>query len=570
MNLAYWINSAWMWGSQREARAFRRATTAVAETQQAVLQDMLRLNRDTNFGKQHGFDLIKSCEEYQQRVPLSTYDAYVAAIQEIAAGKGNVLTSDRVELLEPTSGTTSGEKWIPYTISLRRQFQRAVAVWMADVLWHRPKVRQGRAYWSISPAFGRTRKTDGGIPIGFDSDAAYLSRWQQFLVRHLLVMPQEVTALTTIEDFRYFTLFYLVTAADLTLISIWSPTFLTSILSSLEGASERICRDLRRGQLSVEVKKGPGSPGQIHLGLSQRRRCADHLTAIFRRGGAWAGKLKEIWPRLDLISCWADANAAAYLPGVRALFPEVAVQPKGLLSTEACVSFPLWGRSGAALALRSHFFEFSEWTGHDSRQTPVIRLAHQLEFGRRYKVIVTTGGGLYRYQLQDLVVVTGFENQCPLIRFVGRTDRVSDLVGEKLHEHHVQEVLQRVFEKYRLVPRFAMMVPLSGAESGYRLYIQEDQVEHWKAMCHALARDIESGLCENPYYCHAIQLGQLRPLVVRILETDFEEVWQTYERTCLARGRKPGEIKPSVLDPWTGWCHEFERFLSKERQSTCV
>ena len=89
-------------------------------------------------------------------------------ITRVAAGEERVLTSERVLLLEPTSGTTGGEKLIPYTAGLRRQFQRGVSAWMADLFYHRPQVRSGRAYWSISPALVSQRVSPGGIPIGFE------------------------------------------------------------------------------------------------------------------------------------------------------------------------------------------------------------------------------------------------------------------------------------------------------------------------------------------------------------------------------------------------------------------
>jgi hypothetical protein len=556
MTLAYWLNSAWMWTCYWEARAFRRATYDVARTQEALLCSLLNANRDTNFGRRHGFSTIASPDHYQRCVPLSTSDTYTPLIREIAAGKSNVLTTDRVELLEPTSGTTAGEKWVPYTASLRAQFQRAVSAWIADAMSHLPGIRQGRAYWSVSPAVSRPRQTEGDLRIGFDSDAAYLSRWQRLLVRQLLIMPPAVASLTTVESFRYCTLFHLVAAADLALVSVWSPTFLTALLSPLELWSERICDDLRRGRVSLPAQTASGRAAEVRLGPRQRSRRADELRAIFRHGGPLHGKLRQIWPQLALISCWADATAASYLPALQALFPAVAVQPKGLLSTEACVSFPLWGRSGAALALRSHFFEFREWHGQPTGESSGIRLAHQLEAGRCYEVIVTTGGGLYRYQLRDIVEVTGFENQCPLIRLIGRADRVSDLVGEKLGEPHIQEVLSRVFAAHRLAPCFTMVVPVSGDVPCYRLYLQGSD-EQLTTKCAVVARDIEEGLRSNPYYRQAVRLGQLRPLEVHILDADFQQVWQVYERACVAQGRKLGQVKPGVLDSWTGWCHEF-------------
>src|SRR6185503_4354596 len=97
-------------------------------------------------------------------------------IERIGAGEKEVLTADPVNLLEPTSGSSGAVKLIPYTASLRAQFQRGIDAWIGDLLNAFPAVRHGRAYWSISPAFGIQRKSRGGIPIGFDDDTAYLGR----------------------------------------------------------------------------------------------------------------------------------------------------------------------------------------------------------------------------------------------------------------------------------------------------------------------------------------------------------------------------------------------------------
>ena len=152
-------------------------------------------------------------------------------------------------LLEPTGGSSGGEKWIPYTAALRRQFQRGVAAWIADLFRHRPAVRRGRAYWSISPALGPPRRTAGGIPVGFDDDAAYLGWLEQWAVRRLLVAPSRLSRIGDLRLFRYCTLLSLLAAEDLALISIWNPTFLPSLLLSLPKWLDRLCDDLRRGSV---------------------------------------------------------------------------------------------------------------------------------------------------------------------------------------------------------------------------------------------------------------------------------------------------------------------------------
>jgi hypothetical protein len=341
--------------------------------------------------------------------------------------------------------------------------------------------------------------------------------------------------LANLDEFRYRTLLHLLAAADLSLVSVWSPTFVLALLAPLNEWHERLCHDLGIGTIH------PPQP-----------RRAGALSAIFRNGAPMAEQLRQIWPELAVISCWADAAAARHVGELRCYFPSVEIQPKGLLATEGMVSFPLVGRPAAVLAARSHFFEFEEQDGLET-----CRLAHQVERGGRYSVVLTTAGGLYRYRLDDLVEVVGFEGQCPLLRFLGKRTRVSDLTGEKLAEPHVREVLDRVFANLNLSPTFALVVPVVGRPAGYRLYVQASAIAPLSCKEAALRAALQSGLEDNPYYRHAVQMGQLAPVQVRVLPSAVSG-WAAYERVCLARGQRAGNIKPMALDNWTGWPQELE------------
>lgn len=549
MMQSWMLNTAWMLGCAREARAFSAATRRVETAQSRVLQEMLAANRETVFGRRHGFSRIGSARDFQQRVPLSRYEDYATLIARIGAGAPNVLTRDAVELLEPTSGTTGGEKLIPFTGTLRRQFQRAVGAWMANLLWRRPAIRKGRAYWSISPLAGPPRRTAGGVQIGFADDAAYLSTWEQWALGRLLVVPGQVARIADADTFRYVTLYQLLAASDLSLISIWSPTFLPALLAPLERWQEQLCADLARGSPSF------GSPLPLplpvpltrNLHLRPRPRRAEFLRHLFRATMPLAERLRQIWPNLALISTWADAGAARYLPALRQLFPAVEIQPKGLLATEGCVSFPLVDAPASILAVRSHFLEFEPLDGMGP-----LRMAHELDRGGRYRVIITTGGGLYRYGLRDEIEVVAFQNQCPLVRFLGKSDCISDLVGEKLGEPHVRAAMDAVFLRHGIQTGYATLVPVEGCPPRYRLYLQGPAT-----VPDALVTDFEAALQGNPHYAGAIRLGQLAPVEVGLLDPQGAKAWDVYERRCVLQGARCGNIKPVALDPRPGWPEAF-------------
>jgi hypothetical protein len=171
-----------------EANAFERAAERVEETQSQLLHEIMRRNAETEFGREHRFDRIAAPQEYQRRIPLASYDGFASRIERIASGESNILTRDPVTLLEPTSGTTRGEKLVPYTQPLRRQFQRMVAAWIHNLYSRRPAIRGGRAYWSISPATFQQRRTAGGIPIGFDDDTDYLGGLERLFITRVLAV----------------------------------------------------------------------------------------------------------------------------------------------------------------------------------------------------------------------------------------------------------------------------------------------------------------------------------------------------------------------------------------------
>lgn len=541
MSIAAWLNWAWMRRCGSELGAFHRATRNVAATQADVLQTIVTTNANTAFGRKHNFARIRSPQDFQSCVPLATYEELESWIRRASEGESDVLTREPIHIFQPTSGATSGEKMIPYTTSLKREFQRGIATWIGDLYSKRPAVRRGRAYWSISPALGDRRCTTGGIPIGFDDDASYLGTVEATASRFLMVAPPELSRTAEMPTFRYATLLYLLGARDLSLISVWNPSFLTMILAPLNECWEKACDDLRRGVIC-------GTP-QLPFRADGRR--AAEVASICRSTRSHSERLQALWPDLALVSCWGDASASAPLIELRSLFPHVEFQPKGLLATEGFVSLPLCGSTGSALALRSHFLEFLPTEErHLDQASSITLLAHQLDIGGRYSVVITTGGGLYRYQLRDEIEVVGRLEQCPLVRFLGKSDCTCDLVGEKLSESFVRQAVLDACAAVACEPRFALLVPVEENPPRYRLLVQLDSTSEVDLF--NLACKLETNLATNPYYRHAVGIGQLAAVEAALLDASCDAA-RIVADCKVSRGQRLGSIKPTYLDRWTGW-----------------
>jgi hypothetical protein len=99
MRAAGCLNGLWMLKSLPEAAAFRQATRRLAQTQETILLQTLRRNRDTLYGGTHNFSTIADARQYQSRVPLVRHQDIAPALERIARGESQVLTGERVETL---------------------------------------------------------------------------------------------------------------------------------------------------------------------------------------------------------------------------------------------------------------------------------------------------------------------------------------------------------------------------------------------------------------------------------------------------------------------------------------
>uniref|UniRef100_UPI00375186FE GH3 family domain-containing protein n=1 Tax=Flavobacterium sp. TaxID=239 RepID=UPI00375186FE len=85
------------------------------ETQQRVFKDLIRQAENTQFGKDHDFEQIKSFQAFAKQVPIRDYEELKPYIDKVVKGEENILWKGKPLYFAKTSGTTSGAKYIPLT-----------------------------------------------------------------------------------------------------------------------------------------------------------------------------------------------------------------------------------------------------------------------------------------------------------------------------------------------------------------------------------------------------------------------------------------------------------------------
>src|SRR4029453_9925018 len=244
----------------RAVKRFDNLSRAPARAQQGVLGEILGTNADTEFGRRHGFGGIATFRDYQERVPISSYDDLEPYINAEMQGQPNQLTRHPPVLFTTTSGTTGASKYIPMTSEGKHAKSRLMWLWLSALYRDHPGVVGGRILSVVSPEI--ESYSPGGIPCGAESGHAY--RTMPGPVKSMYTAPYGVFA---IEDYeaKYYTLLRLAAAQDISAPAPGTPSTTLLLAARLARHAEAIIRDVGDGSLSADVAVPPELRGALPL-----------------------------------------------------------------------------------------------------------------------------------------------------------------------------------------------------------------------------------------------------------------------------------------------------------------
>ena len=493
------------------------AASSPADVQQRVLADILAANAGTAFGRRHGFDAIRTPDDYRGAVPVQTYEALREDIEAQEVTGEPRLTSERPVYYNRTSGTVAAPKNIPVTatglqrIRDHQQLGAYAFAKLSGLLGGKLFAVTGAAVEGHMP---------GGTPFGAASGLLY--RNQPKLLRSRYVLP---AALSTVDDYDER---YLAMAA----YGI-AETRVTSAATPNSSTLLRLLDVINRKPDDVFRLVADGCPPTLR---PQRQRAAalrDIYTAT--------GKLTyaDVWPGLVGLVTWTGGSCGLAIERLAPTLPEgCAILELGYVASEVHGTVNVDARRNACLpTLHRTFFEFAEreaW--EDGKREEVLGLA-DLENGRDYYVLVTTAEGLYRYDMNDIVRVVGRIGATPTLEFVQKGKGVTSITGEKLYESQVLDVVRASLAERSLEAVFFIM--LADAKSaGYTLYAEP------AGQCvrdSLLAARIDHGLrTANVEYDGKRGSGRLEALRVRWLRPGTGEAFRTQR---VAAGQRDAQFK---------------------------
>lgn len=518
-------------------RAFERSTRDPVKTQEKVLFEYLRRNKDTEYGRKYGFAAIRSVKDYQRLVPLIDYEAIRPLVMRMAKGEQKILTRDRPTFFGTTSGTTNLPKFIPTTRFSEKKKADLLHIWSAYIARAHPDVIKGKVLAIISPEVEGT--TESGVRHGAETGHGYRSLPGP--VRKLYALPPEVF---DIEDYdaRYYAILRVGMAQDVTDVATLNPNTIVLLCQKIGKWKRAIIDDIRAGTLSREFPVPGAARKAIEKTLRPDPGRADELERILAGKGSLLPK--DFWPNMKIIECWKGGMMKLYLRELDHYFGDIPKRDMGCLSTEARSSIPM-GDEGAsgALAIMTNFYEFIPRDEIDSPEARAL-LCTEVEPGREYYIIVTTPGGLYRYNIDDIVRVTGWYNRTPTIEFVQKGHSSTSIAGEKLYESQVNDSVGAALAKTGIVIEFFCAVAEIDAKR-YAFLVEFSGSDPSGAQKREFFASVDRELSKrNMEYEWLRKSGLLKPPVLIVIRRgDFEK----YRAMRVAQGAHDGQFKAPEL-----------------------
>ncbi|MEB3217768.1 MAG: GH3 auxin-responsive promoter family protein [Nostocales cyanobacterium 94392] len=449
--------------------SFVRKTCKPTIVQEQFLLSLLHAYQETEFGKEYRFAEIKTVDQFRKRLPILPYSSYEPYLERIAKGEQNILTPDQVIYLNLTSGSTGKQKLIPVTRQSRKILNRnnQVSIGFAAEAAQKRGLSIGTILLTSSvQLYGRT---SGGINYGPVSVGDL--RLNSFLYQQVFALPYEALQPEDNLARHYVCLLFALKNPSLRIIAANFPVLALQLCQYLESQALELIEDLEQGTIAPWLNLKPELRAKLENKLSPSPKRAAQLRQILQDEGRLTPK--SVWQNLSFITTARGGTSDFYLQKFPEYFGDTPIFGGVYSSAEGTFGiYHDFNHDGTILAIQTGFFEFIPEEEWDVSQ-PKTLLAHEVEVGKYYRILMSNYSGLYRYDIGDVVQVVGWYQKTPLITFRHRLGGVLSSTTEKTSEFHVTQVMQQLQKQFNLsLENFCITLSEDGIPPCYLVNIE--------------------------------------------------------------------------------------------------
>lgn len=522
-----------------------KASKNAIKTQGKTLRQILNYAKDSEYGKEHNFAALLSIKDdkelfvaYRKAVQVNDYEDLRPYINKHLQGGENILFPGKPKMYATTSGTTKEPKWIPIT---NEYFSNVYG--KINKLWLWTLIKQSKYTFAGGVVSIVGKAIEGNAPdgtiVGSVSGVSY-TQCPAF-IKKAYTCPNEVFEISDYKA-RNYCIFLLGLIRNTTLIVTANPSTVAGMQDNIIANYDQYVHDIETGTLNKDLDMPDYCRKAIEAVLTPNPKRAQELKDIKAKYGTPLPK--HYWPDMQVLNTWRSGNTKIYLDKITGTFPDQCKVPEfGYFASECRVGLVMNGKNDTTLFPHMHYFEFIREEDMEM-ENPEFLTIDQLEKGKRYCLYVTTWAGLYRYNMNDLVEVTGFQGTIPTIQFIQKVNGIITLTGEKLHERQFIAAVHEAESKLNMPCRFFIGFA-DEKYSGYRFYyefenqnVSQEEAEKFNKQVDEELKDI------NIEYAAKRNSFRLQDPVAYRLEQD---AFEKFKARCVAEGARDGQFKLMLL-----------------------
>ena len=360
------------------------------EVQEELLKKLISTSRSTVWGKEYDYKSIRTVNEYKERVPVSSYEDIKPYIDRLRQGEENILWPGELIGFAKSSGTTAGKsKFIPVSIDS-----------LEDCHYKGGKDMLG-LYFNLVPDSklfeGKSLGMGGSGVIQEISNSSYYEG--------------DLSAIL-MNNLPYWAQFIKTPSLSIALMEEWE--------NKLELMAE--------STILHDVTSISGVPSWMLVLLRK----------VLEKSGK--ASIDEIWPNLEVF----------FHGGVN--FDPYKTQFQSLIKSDKMHYFNTYNASEGFFGIQDQldnddillmldygiYYEFIP-DYEKNNENPKVLSLFEVELGVNYAILITTNGGLWRYQIGDTVSFTSLNPY--RINITGRTKNFINAVGEEVIIDNAEKAL---------------------------------------------------------------------------------------------------------------------------------
>ena len=509
-----------------------------------TLLKILRENQETEIGTSWEFRKIRSLEDYQKYVPITTYDTYAPAVEMMREnGIGKILTDEAVFGYSLTSGTTGVPKLIPCTVNHLEPYLEAFedtrikgsTLLLCESMPYDPSLDSGDQIDSIS-----------GMVLTALRENFRQNTFKKIFSGGAYTSPMELLVTREVMDSVHLRLLFAL--ADPKVGQIIAP-FTWNVLEMfiyLENNWELLLEDLELGMIAEGITVSEEMRTVLNDKLGSHPRRAAELRAIFEKGFD-TPILPRIWPDCERIIAAGTGSFSVYTEKLPYYTGDVSLYNGYYASSEALIGMCENENMDQYILLDElNFFEFVPVEEEEAVPVPL----EKLEPGKCYEILLTSHSGLYRYAMGDVIRFVGMADGRAVFTFEYRYDQCYAMTTEVMTEQQIFRAVQKL-EKVNHIEINDFCYWPDELEGTYTIILEPSQHEttmDWLQGIFGedLESEFETYLQEaNPSYRAARAEGKL--LACRVLIGQHQTHLLYRDMQKLRRRMAPDQIKPIRL-----------------------